>query len=111
MTEFPQTLTDAAKALRDGTVTSVALTEAAIATADAHDDALGTYLARFDEYALERAAAADAELASGVDRGPLHGIPFGVKDILAMAEGPTTAQSLVLDRSWGADKDAAWSRG
>ncbi|GHF64096.1 amidase [Amycolatopsis bartoniae] len=84
----------------------MALTEAAIATADAHDDALGTYLARFDEYALERAAAADAELASGVDRGPLHGIPFGVKDILAMAEGPTTAQSLVLDRSWGADKDA-----
>jgi aspartyl-tRNA(Asn)/glutamyl-tRNA(Gln) amidotransferase subunit A len=31
---------------------------------------------------------------------------LGVKDILAMAEGPTTAQSLILDRSWGAGKDA-----
>ncbi|HVV09867.1 amidase [Amycolatopsis sp.] len=106
MTELPKTLTDAAKALREGTVTSVALTEAAIAAADASDETIGTYLARFDEYALERAALADAELASGKDLGPLHGIPFGVKDILAMAEGPTTAQSLILDRSWGAGKDA-----
>ncbi|TVT33406.1 amidase, partial [Amycolatopsis rhizosphaerae] len=106
MTELPQTLTDAAQALRQSTVTSVRLTEAAIAAADASDAVLGTYLTRFDEYALERAAAADAELARGVDRGLLHGIPFGVKDILAMAEGPTTAQSLVLDRAWGAGRDA-----
>ncbi|TNC23400.1 amidase [Amycolatopsis alkalitolerans] len=102
----PRTLTDAAKALREGTTTSVALTEAAIAAADARDATIGTYLARFDEYALERAAQADTEFARGEDRGPLHGIPFGVKDILAMAEGPTTAQSLILDRAWGAGKDA-----
>jgi aspartyl-tRNA(Asn)/glutamyl-tRNA(Gln) amidotransferase subunit A len=106
MTELPQTVTAAAKALREGTVTAVALTEAAIAAADRLDAVTGTYLARFDEYALDRAATADAELARGEDRGPLHGIPFGVKDILAMAEGPTTAQSLVLDRAWGAGKDA-----
>ncbi|KAA9149772.1 amidase [Amycolatopsis acidicola] len=106
MTELPRTLTDAAKALREGAVTSVELTEASIAAADASDATLGTYLARFDEYALERAARADAELARGEDLGPLHGIPFGVKDIIAMAEGPTTAQSLILDRSWGAGKDA-----
>ncbi|HEY4024012.1 MAG TPA: amidase [Pseudonocardiaceae bacterium] len=104
--ELPRTLTDAARALRDGSVTSVALTEAAIATADRLDGAIGTYITRFDDYALGRAAQADAELAGGVDRGPLHGIPFGVKDILAMAEGPTTAQSLILDRSWGAGRDA-----
>ncbi|GAA4844767.1 amidase [Pseudonocardia benzenivorans] len=100
------TLTDAAAALRTGTTTSRALTEAAIATADRLDARVGTYLARFDEYALATADRADAELAAGHDRGPLHGIPFGVKDIIAMAEGPTTAQSLVLDRSWGAGKDA-----
>jgi aspartyl-tRNA(Asn)/glutamyl-tRNA(Gln) amidotransferase subunit A len=100
------TLTEAAAALRDGTTTSVALTEQALARADALDEQLGTYLTRFDEYALQRAAQADAELASGVDHGPLHGIPIGVKDILAMAEGPTTAQSLVLDPAWGAGKDA-----
>jgi aspartyl-tRNA(Asn)/glutamyl-tRNA(Gln) amidotransferase subunit A len=106
MTELPKTLTEAAAALRAGTVTSVALTEAAIAVADRLDGTLGTYLTRFDDYALSRAAQADAELAAGHDRGPLHGIPFGVKDILAMAEGPTTAQSLVLDRDWAAGRDA-----
>ena len=106
MTDFPLTLTEAAAALRAGTVTSVDLTRNAIARADELDRALGVYLARFDDYALEAAAAADAELAAGRDRGPLHGIPCGVKDILAMAEGPTTAQSLVLDPAWGAGRDA-----
>ena len=96
-----QTVTDAAAALRAGTTTSVELTRAAIAAADASDAEVGTYLHRLDEYALDRAAEADAELARGEDRGPLHGIPVGVKDIIAMAEGPTTAQSLVLDRGWG----------
>ncbi|WP_329252589.1 amidase [Actinoallomurus sp. NBC_01490] len=102
----PVTLTDAAAALRSGTVTSTELTEAAIARADRLDGELGTYLARFDDTALAAAERADAELAEGVDRGPLHGIPFGVKDILAAAEGPTTAQSLILDPAWGAGRDA-----
>lgn len=64
------------------------------------------YLARFDGYAMTTAARADAELGTGSDRGPLHGIPCAVKDIIAMAEGPTTAQSLVLDPAWGAGRDA-----
>jgi aspartyl-tRNA(Asn)/glutamyl-tRNA(Gln) amidotransferase subunit A len=100
------TLTEAGAALRVGATTSRALTEAALATADRLDDRVGSYLARFDEHALAAADRADAELAAGTDRGPLHGIPIGIKDVLAMAEGPTTAQSLVLDRSWGAGKDA-----
>ncbi|UBU17495.1 amidase [Nonomuraea gerenzanensis] len=103
---FPLTLSDAATALRGGEVTSVALTEEALARADRLDGELGTYLARFDDSALRAAKQADQELAAGVDRGPLHGIPFGVKDIIAAAEGPTTAQSLVLDPAWGAGRDA-----
>jgi aspartyl-tRNA(Asn)/glutamyl-tRNA(Gln) amidotransferase subunit A len=99
-------LTEAAADLRAGATTSRALTETAIAVADRHDAALGVYLARFDSYALAAADRADTELASGIDRGPLHGIPFGVKDIIAMAEGPTTAQSRVLDRAWGEGRDA-----
>ncbi|MFC4946983.1 amidase [Pseudonocardia sp. GCM10023141] len=102
----PLTLTDAAAALRAGTITSRALTEASIDAADRLDEQVGTYLHRFDEQALAAADRADTELAAGQDRGPLHGIPFGVKDIIAMADGPTTAQSLVLDRAWGAGKDA-----
>ncbi len=106
MPEHPNTLTDAAAALRAGEVTSVELVSEALSRADAFDDQLGVYVTRFDEYALERAEVADAELADGLDRGPLHGIPIGVKDILAMAEGPTTAQSLILDPAWGQDRDA-----
>ena len=45
---------------------------------------------------------ADAELASGLDRGPLHGIPLGIKDIIATVDAPTTANSRVLDPAWGA---------
>jgi aspartyl-tRNA(Asn)/glutamyl-tRNA(Gln) amidotransferase subunit A len=104
--ETPLTLTEAAAALRCGDVTSAELTEAALARADRLDGELGTYLARFDDEALRAAERADRELASGIDRGPLQGIPFGVKDILAASEGSTTAQSLVLDPGWGAGKDA-----
>ncbi|AEA26790.1 amidase [Pseudonocardia benzenivorans] len=99
-------ITDAAAALRSGETTSVALTEAGYAVADAHDEALGVYLRRFDETALAAAAKADEELAAGVDKGPLHGIPLGIKDIIATDEGETTAQSLVLDREWGTMGDA-----
>jgi aspartyl-tRNA(Asn)/glutamyl-tRNA(Gln) amidotransferase subunit A len=110
MTEIPLTLTDAAAALREREVSAVELLEASIARADAHDGdgdcGLGVYLHRFDEEARGWAQAADDAFAAGVDQGPLQGIPVGVKDILAMAEGPTTAQSLILDRAWGAGKDA-----
>ncbi|GAA4548140.1 amidase [Amycolatopsis samaneae] len=102
----PYTLTDAAAALRAGTVTSTGLLEAAIAAADRGDPVYGAYLRRFDEAARESAARADAELAAGQDRGPLHGIPVGVKDVFAAAGGPTTAQSRVLDRAWWAGRDA-----
>ena len=103
--EIPLTITDAGRALRDGSLTSVGLTEALLAAADRLDATLGTWLARFDDQALARAAEADAELAAGRDRGPLHGIPLAVKDILATDEGPTTAQSLVLDPTWGDQGD------
>ena len=106
VSSLPVTLTGAAAALRSGAVTSVQLTEAAIDRATKLDDSLGVYLSRFDDYAMAMAVTADAELAAGTDRGPLHGIPCAVKDIIAMAEGPTTAQSLILDPAWGAGRDA-----
>ncbi|KUF19034.1 amidase [Streptomyces silvensis] len=100
------TLTATAEALREGRVTSVGLVEAAIAEAEHADAALGVYLRRFDEEARSAARRADEELARGLDRGPLHGIPFGVKDTVAVADGPTTAQSLVHDDSRWAGRDA-----
>jgi len=98
----PLTITEAAAALRSGDVTAVELAERSIARADWVDEAVGIYLARFDEQMLEAAAETDAAFAAGSDPGPLAGIPLGVKDIITTREGETTAQSLVLDRSWGA---------
>ncbi len=94
------TIADAGAALRDGAVTSVELTQQAIDTADRFDAELGTFLLRFTEESLMAAERADAELAGGLDRGPLHGIPLGIKDIITTSEGPTTAQSLVHDPQW-----------
>lgn len=91
---------EAGQALRRGEVTSVELVERALAV----DDELGVYLTRFPDHALAAARRADEEFAAGVDRGPVQGIPLGVKDLIAVAEGPTTAQSIVLD--WGPGIDA-----
>jgi aspartyl-tRNA(Asn)/glutamyl-tRNA(Gln) amidotransferase subunit A len=104
--EIPSTIADAADALRRGEVTSVALTKELFARADALDARLGTYVGRFDDTAMEGAAQADADFAAGVDRGPLQGIPLGVKDIIAAREGATTACSKVLDPDWGRGIDA-----
>jgi aspartyl-tRNA(Asn)/glutamyl-tRNA(Gln) amidotransferase subunit A len=106
MIEIPLSLTEAGMALRAGTLSSVELTAASLDRADVLDGQLGVYLTRFDAQALDAAHRADADFAAGHDRGPLQGIPFGVKDILAAVEGPTTAQSLVLDPAWGAERDA-----
>ena len=95
MTSLPITIAVAGAALRSGTITAVELTQAVLDRADQVDADLGCFLNRFDEAALTAAADADAELASGTDRGPLHGIPLGVKDLLSAEEGPTTAHSLV----------------
>ena len=105
MAELPVTVTDAAALLRAGDVSSVELTAGFLARADALDPQLGTYVTRLDETALAAAEQADADFAAGIDKGPYQGIPIGIKDILATVDGPTTANSLVLDRAWGAGKD------
>jgi len=103
---LPPTIAAAAGALRAGETTSVALTEAMLERADRLDDRIGCYLFRCDDAALARAKQADAELAAGDDKGPLQGIPLAVKDIVATADCPTSAQSLVLDPAWGDQGDA-----
>jgi aspartyl-tRNA(Asn)/glutamyl-tRNA(Gln) amidotransferase subunit A len=95
------TISEAQQALRDGTVTATDLLQRSIDAADAHDEALGIYIERYDDTAMAAAAAIDTALAAGDDPGPLAGIPLGIKDIISTVEGVTTAQSLVLDREWG----------
>ncbi|HEY9291408.1 MAG TPA: amidase [Microlunatus sp.] len=100
------TIEGAGAALRSGDLTSARLTRTILDRALALNDALGAYVAITEETAMEQAAAADAEFAAGRDRGPLQGIPLAIKDIIAMKEAPTTANSRVLDPAWGAGTDA-----
>jgi aspartyl-tRNA(Asn)/glutamyl-tRNA(Gln) amidotransferase subunit A len=102
----PITLSQLSGALHEGTITSRQVTETLFERADQLEPLLGTYLARFDDAALDAALALDGELAAGHDRGPLHGVPIAVKDIIRTDDGPTTAQSLILDPRWGDAGDA-----
>jgi aspartyl-tRNA(Asn)/glutamyl-tRNA(Gln) amidotransferase subunit A len=100
------TIKDAAAALRDGSLTSTALTQQILDRATVLNPALGAYVEITAEAALEQAGTADAALAAGDDRGPLQGIPLAIKDIIAMKGAPTTANSRVLAPDWGAGTDA-----
>lgn len=86
-------ISEAGQALRDGALTSLALTEAVLERIAERDGAYLSFYAVLKERALEDARRADADLAAGNDRGPLHGIPVGIKDMIDVAGVPTTAGS------------------
>lgn len=79
--------------LRDGRLTSVALVQTYLDRITARDSAYRSFYAVNTERALADAARADTELAAGQDRGPLHGIPIGIKDLIDVAGFPTTADA------------------
>jgi len=104
--ELPVTIKDAAVGLRSHAFTSTELTGALLEKAHALNPTLGAVITFIEDGALSAAAQADADFASGTDHGPLQGIPLAVKDIIATADAPTTANGLVLDPAWGAGYDA-----
>jgi aspartyl-tRNA(Asn)/glutamyl-tRNA(Gln) amidotransferase subunit A len=106
VTDLPTTIADAAAALRARALSAAELTEALLARAKAAQPALGAFIAFMDEPARAAARQADLDFARGADRGPLQGIPLGIKDIIATADAPTTANSRVLDPAWGDRPDA-----
>lgn len=96
---------DLARALRRGDVTSQQVTRACLDRIAALDPSLQAFVTVTGERALAEAAAADAELAVGRSRGPLHGVPYTLKDIVQTAGIRTTAGSWTL-RDWVPDTDA-----
>src|SRR6185295_13394768 len=106
MTDVPSTIVEAAEWLRAGRITATALTEALLARSHTTQDSLAAFITIMDESALAAARQADADFAAGVDKGPLQGIPIGVKDIIATKDAPTTANSRVMDPAWGEGRDA-----
>ena len=76
---------------RAGTVTAEALADEAIANFERTDEAGGAYKEWTPELARVQARAADAALAAGGARGPLHGIPVSLKDLYGVDGLPTFA--------------------
>ncbi len=90
------TAAEASPLIRDGRLSPVEYAQALLHRIEAHDHALNAFLRLTPEIALAEARQAEAEIHRGQWRGPLHGIPYGLKDIIDYAGLPTTAQSRIL---------------
>jgi aspartyl-tRNA(Asn)/glutamyl-tRNA(Gln) amidotransferase subunit A len=99
------TLREAGDLLHRRAVSPVELTDAYLARIERLNPALNAYLTVTADAARAAARQAEAELDDGVDRGPLHGIPLGLKDLIATAGVRTTAGSKIL-ADWVPDADA-----
>lgn len=76
--------------LRSGETSPIELTKICLERLDSVGRSLNAVVSITEEIALREAALAEAELRDGLDRGPLHGIPYGAKDILTAVWAPTT---------------------
>lgn len=92
----PSTIAELAPLVRGGAVSPVELTEQALARIEEDDGRANAFQLVLAEKALAAARRAEDEVARGDWRGPLHGIPVAVKDLLAMKDTVTTSGSKVL---------------
>lgn len=83
------TVTQLAEIIRSRQVTSLELTEMYLRRLKRYDPVLQCVAAYTEELAVAQAKRADSEIARGLYRGPLHGIPWGAKDLLATRGYPT----------------------
>src|SRR6516162_7122313 len=85
----PLTIRDAAAAMRAGTLTPVGLLEQCLARIDYYESVVRAWVVVDREGARAQAGRLTDELKRGEVRGPLHGIPIGVKDIIDVVNLPT----------------------
>jgi aspartyl-tRNA(Asn)/glutamyl-tRNA(Gln) amidotransferase subunit A len=93
--EIP-TIAEAARRLKARTLSPVELTQACLARVKRLDPQLNAFIAVTEEIALAGARAAEAAIMKDGPRGPLHGIPLGIKDIFNTKGIATTAHSRQL---------------
>jgi aspartyl-tRNA(Asn)/glutamyl-tRNA(Gln) amidotransferase subunit A len=94
MTVHHSTIVELGQLLRQRETTPTELTRLYLERLDSVGRRLNAVAALTEERAWREARQAEAELDAGYDRGPLHGIPYGAKDLLAVPGYPTT---------WGAE--------
>ena len=91
------TIAELSPLIAAGRILSEDLTRACLAEIADHDRALGAFITVLGASALAQARALDAEIAAGRCRGPLHGIPISLKDLIDQRGVPTTAASRVRE--------------
>jgi aspartyl-tRNA(Asn)/glutamyl-tRNA(Gln) amidotransferase subunit A len=87
------TILELSTALRKRQLSPVELTRECLKRIERLNPALNAFILVADELAMEQAQRAEDEIAHGNWRGPLHGIPIGLKDLIDTAGIPTTAAS------------------
>ncbi len=97
MSEFGSlTLSEAADAIRTRQLSPVELAAQQLAIIEARNPLLNAYITVMAEQAMADAQHAEGEIAAGAYRGPLHGIPLSLKDLIFTAGTATTASSPIL---------------
>ena len=86
-------------------LSSTEVTKTIIDRIERLDDRLKSYATRTFDLALSQATQADAAIARGHHRGPLHGVPIGVKD-LCHTKGVPTAAGMAIHKAYLPDEDA-----
>ena len=84
------TVRELSELIRTRQLTSLELTRLCLERLRKYDTLLHCVITLTEDLALKQAACADSEMVAGLYRGPLHGIPYGVKDLLAARGYPTT---------------------
>ena len=100
------TIEEVGALLRSAELSSVAVTTLMLERIKRLDSRLNAFITVLTDQALEQAQCADSELATGYDRGPLHGIPIAIKDLIA-TEGVLTTGGSKYYEAWIPDYDAA----
>lgn len=85
-----KTIAEISKMIKSKKISSVELTQLILNRIGTIDNKLNSYITVMDEAALTTAKELDKELESGKYRGPLHGVPVAVKDLLYTTNAPTT---------------------
>ena len=100
------TIAELAPLLQERKLSPVELTQACLDRVHALDGRLHTFITLMEESALEEARAAETAITSGDYKGPMHGIPIGLKDLYQTRGVATTAGSPIL-KDFVPDEDAA----
>lgn len=95
MKPYNLTITDAGPLIQRRELSPVELTRSCLDRIREVDDRVKAFVVVLEDAAMEAAEHAEKELSDGRYRGPLHGIPVGIKDLYDIAGVPTTASSQV----------------